>query len=115
MKIISPRSARVLEAIYFTSPFVSLPFVSTSSIAESFHSSSSYASLILKMPMATVEERRMIRLMLPLNDFEESGVRARSDGVEGGETYGALMADFKMLTVPSTAGRMISVRQSQGG
>lgn len=76
MKMISPRSARVLEAIYFTSPFAPLPFVLTSSMAESFHSSSSYASLILKIPIATVEERMTTRLILPLDDFEESGVRA---------------------------------------
>ena len=34
-----------------------------------------YVSFTLKIPMATAEERMTIRLMLPLNGFEESGVR----------------------------------------
>ena len=75
MKVIAPRSARVFEAIYFISPLDSLPFALTSSTASSFHSSSVYVSFTLKIPMETADEKMTIRLILPLNGFEESGVR----------------------------------------
>ena len=115
MKVAAPLSARVFEAIYFTSPFDSLPFALTSSTASSFHSSSVYISFTRKIPMATTEEKMTIRLMLPLKGFGESGVSETLDGGAGG-TYGALMADFKTLRVPLTAGRMSTVcRRSAGG
>ena len=75
MRVIVPRSARVFEAIYFVNPPDSLPFALTSSTAASFHSSSVYVSFTLRAPTATTEDKMTMRLMLPLNGFEESGVR----------------------------------------
>ena len=72
VRFIAPRSARVFEAIYFISPFESLPFFLTSSTASSFHSSSLYGTFTLKIPMETLEEKRTIRLMLPLSRFRIS-------------------------------------------
>jgi hypothetical protein len=73
--LIAPRSARVFEAEYLKNPFDSLPFALTSSTASSFHSSSVYVSFTLVTPMETAEEKMTMRLMLPLNSFEEGGVR----------------------------------------
>ena len=90
MKVIAPRSARVFEAEYFANPLDSLPFALTSSTDSSFHSSSVYVSFTLVTPMETAEEKMTIRLMFPLNSFEESDVRVSywnvHDAVEVGLT-----------------------------
>jgi len=61
--------------MYFISPFDALPFFLTSSMASSFHSSSVYTEVVLKMPTETEEEKMTMRLMLPLEGFRKRGVR----------------------------------------
>jgi len=71
VKVIAPRSARVLEAEYIMNPFDSLPFALTSSTARSFQSSSVYSGSVLDTPTETVEEKMMTRLMLPLGSSKK--------------------------------------------
>jgi len=56
-------------------PLAAFPFALTSSTARSFQSSSVYSGSVLATPTETVEEKMMIRLMLPLWGFEENTVR----------------------------------------
>lgn len=109
-KVIVPFSARVLEAIYFIPPFASLPLALTLSMASSFHSSSVYSWFSFRRPTETDEEKRTKRRILPLGKFQTMRGKNIDCDPRVKWAYGALMADFRTLRVPSTAGRMISVR-----